>query len=98
MGPHLFRVYLLENKADVRRRVRVAWQGILASRQTTNLYVFQSPATEFAGRTILREIERKEAHEATEVRQAQEGLARARAVIEARIQRVVAPGIPSYNR
>lgn len=46
----------------VKTRVRVAWQGLFASRQGTNIYVFTKPvaaATEFRGRTTIREEEKR---------------------------------------
>lgn len=44
-------------------RVRVAWQGIWASRKGSNIYVFACLPTEFRGRPTIREVSKQEARE-----------------------------------
>ena len=53
----------------IKRRVRVAWGGRVASRQATSAYRFARPATEFGATTVTQEIkiispERQAAQEA----------------------------------
>jgi hypothetical protein len=70
----------------VKSRVHVSWQGRIASRQATNVYVFLAPPTEFAGRTVNREIEIQiPDRPSKEVLKAQEALARRRAEMELRL-------------
>lgn len=69
----------------VKHRVRVSWAGGQASRQGTNSYVFFAAATEFTGRTVVREIEIQVPEEpGSVVRKAQEALARRRQMMEQR--------------
>jgi hypothetical protein len=71
----------------IKRRVRVAWGGRIASRQATSAYRFPPPTTEFGAATVNREIKIHTCIEMpiTAVKAAQEALAETRRSMEAKL-------------